>query len=369
MKEIGSHFHLSSEELNIINHLEFDLSFFNQSKQKLFLSSGRQAINLCLKDSQLDQKKNVKKVALLPEYTCASVIQPFIDSGYSIVYYPVDIHLQLQISTINQLIQKHDVSVWLFHPYFGFESIIEDEPLHKQELTVIFDHTQSYGSQLDYAFWDYQVVSLRKWGPLIDGGLAIKKHSDFHEHPINSQDEHLVESMLVAFQNKDRYFKDQSFDKNIFLSDFTKAFKLFNQTQDFYEMSELSKKTFLWLELNQDDSWAYVKRFDNYKILAEFEHLGKPLFQLEKGNVPLYFPFYLTDISRELFQKELAKQNIYCPIIWPVPTNMNHSDLSKTLEALRQNLICIPIDQRYDSDDMMRIKEAMTKLLYMDDSL
>ena len=99
------------------------------------------------------------------------------------------------------------------------------------------------------------------------------------------------------------------------------------------------------------------RRKDNYNIL--FHSLCsrvKPLFNLEFSNaVPLYFPMLVED--RDDLQKYLAYNSIYAPVVWP--KDNKQPEICEAAEFAYQHLLCIPIDQRYDTDDMNRIVDVI----------
>lgn len=170
--EIGSNFHLSNNEILEIEHSPVPINIQDSEKTK-FLSSGRQAICACLVD--IAKKENPNKTALVPSYTCQSVLAGFIKKGYHLSFYSIDQKFQVKTSTLNQLIKTLNPNVMLFHPYFGFDTIIQDQPLDKQSTLVIYDATQSWASGLVYPFVDYKIISLRKWAALPDGAVAEKQ--------------------------------------------------------------------------------------------------------------------------------------------------------------------------------------------------
>ncbi len=96
--EIGSDFYFTPEKLNKINLIKLKLNsneyklendeisknILKRDKSTKQVLLGRNAINLVL----LDLLENLEnKKALIPAYTCETVIQPFLDNGFEIFYY------------------------------------------------------------------------------------------------------------------------------------------------------------------------------------------------------------------------------------------------------------------------------------------
>ena len=138
-KEIGSNFWINKsffcDKTINISKVFNDLNL--NSLASCFFSTCRQAIRFCLRDISPE-----KKVALLPEFTCHSVIDPFVKEKFDLKFYPVDKSLLVSSSSLNEMIKKFDVDVLLIHPYFGFDTLLTNEQLD-ESVNIIFDNTQS----------------------------------------------------------------------------------------------------------------------------------------------------------------------------------------------------------------------------------
>lgn len=72
---------------------------------------------------------------------------------------------------------------------------------------------------------------------------------------------------------------------------------------------------------------------------------------------PYAYPFYCKDGMS--IKKQLAARKIYVATLWP-----NVLDMTQTLEAdYAQNILPLPCDQRYDSEDMSFVAEEVKKCL------
>ena len=127
MKEIGSEFWTID-----LNSNDNSLEFLKICRDYQLLMSGRTAIDYVLNDI-----KDNKKIVYMPNYCCESMVKPFIDNGYQIIYYNVDV--------INQ---KYDVdlnancSVFFAMSYFGYsESFMDDyiKEFSKRNVLIIED--------------------------------------------------------------------------------------------------------------------------------------------------------------------------------------------------------------------------------------
>ena len=91
-KEIGSNFWLNpNEEYHDIPIGTPDIFNCNGSDNAWF-STGRSAISFVIEEIE-SKTKNLRKVAILPSFTCETVFNPFLKSGYDVYYYPIKMDL------------------------------------------------------------------------------------------------------------------------------------------------------------------------------------------------------------------------------------------------------------------------------------
>ena len=78
---------------------------------------------------------------------------------------------------------------------------------------------------------------------------------------------------------------------------------------------------------------------------------------LDDQSVPLYMALVIK--NRGKLQAVLRKEDIYAPIVWPkadiVPS------VCETVQEIYDTILCIPIDQRYEIEDMERILISIEK--------
>ena len=119
-------------------------------------------------------------------------------------------------------------------------------------------------------------------------------------------------------------------------------------------MSEISRKIFDSVDLNQ----IKKKRREN------FAYLHKTLHSVNKLNVPsmdqfecpLVYPFLCANTG---LKKQLMDARIFVATYWP---NVFEWTKPGNLEfELADNVVCIPIDQRYDKEDMEGIVKEIEK--------
>lgn len=105
-----------------------------------------------------------------------------------------------------------------------------------------------------------------------------------------------------------------------------------------------------------DYAQVMAKRESNYAVLHEALGKHNPL-NLHDAMGPYAYPFYCKN-GMEL-KKKLAAKKIYVATLWP-----NVLLLDGTLEKdYSENILPLPCDQRYDSEDMSRIATEIIKCI------
>ena len=96
------------------------------------------------------------------------------------------------------------------------------------------------------------------------------------------------------------------------------------------------------------------------QALADLTAAGKlrPLCKSE-STAGLYYPILLE--NRDAVQQALARRNIYCPVIWPIPAQAE--GICETCEATAAHILALPCDQRYTEQDMATIAETLKAII------
>ena len=115
-REIGSEFDL----------LPLSDSYFGQLSEQfnesVFLRSGREALGLIA-----ESVSNDRKVILLPSYICSSMVRPFEERGWRVVYYELSEKLFVEAENLIPLIKTHTPDLLLIMSYFqayNYESLL-----------------------------------------------------------------------------------------------------------------------------------------------------------------------------------------------------------------------------------------------------
>lgn len=364
VKEIGSNFWLNRYEKLPDKDIDFGFLGINYSDMVL-LSSGRMAIAFVLNQVR-NQVRH--KQALLPSYTCSTVIEPFIAAGFDVNFVDVNEQFQYDPREFAIAIDRYNPSVVLVHSYFGFNSLANlgsmAIDLRAKGVIVIEDITQTLYSGFQYLEADYYIASLRKWGPLPDGGVVISQTHELQNKPVHSNHE-LEEMWLQAFHKKYLYITKGLGSKQEFLRMFLAAESLFFSTKPFFRMCDTSRR----LQANFDRGWVRKKRRHNFVSLLDGlrgSRIINPVYtSLPKDVTPLYFPIFVKG-ERTVLQQFLAKTNMYCPIIWLRSKAVKCT--GSIVDMLYKRVITIPCDQRYGKKEMDKVCLRLAELENADEA-
>lgn len=358
LSEIGSNFWIEPEDIKGQAKLQTPYSFGYEGSDYAWLSTGRSATRFILKTIE-EHNPEINKVALLPPFTCHTVIEPFIEYGYEVHSLPVTLDL---ITTADEIIRSQErahASVLIIHRYYGFNTLpnLDNaiDVLRAKGVVIIEDCTQCLYSTFKPLDADYFVGSIRKWCGVPDGGFAICKEGSFMDKP-TAEDKAMVEAKRIASVLKYQYLFEHEGDKPTFKVKYREGEGLLDEQSGFYNIGDISAT--IQANLNIED--LRQKRQSNYQTLlnglkgvTSFRILFNELLE---DVVPLYFPILVED--RESLQGLLADNDIYAPVVWPKPDCC--PPISKEAEEIYEKILCIPIDQRYGTDDMERIVKVIT---------
>lgn len=362
LSEIGSNFWINPNEQLKESPFGTPEQFGCKGNDYVWLSTGRSAICYAIK-TIVERHPGLKKTAVLPPFTCHTVIEPFLKAGYEVYYYPVQKDLTTTSDTIMRTAIEHDASIVLFHRYFGKDTL--DGQIDKMcdflrglDKYTIEDCTQCLYSDFDKSSADFFVGSIRKWHGTPDGGFAVCHEMKFGEKPLRSN-QMLEEAKVKASYAKYRYLFDHEGEKPVFLQLYRDAEDILESQTGFNAICSVSQK----LQSNLDVRSLKTRRRENFlSLLSGLSNLSgvKPLFdKLGNGEVPLYFPLVVNE--RTSLQVHLVKHDIYAPVVWPKAECLGA--VCEEAEYLYEHLLCIPIDQRYGVDDMNRVIDTIKEII------
>lgn len=359
--EIGSNFWIHPNDINLEPTVIKPKQFGCNGSDYVWMSTARSATSFILDNIE---NRNVEKIAVIPSFTCHTVIEPFLTKGYKIHTYHINRELQADANDILEVIKNTGANVFLFHKYFGWNTIANLEnimpELKRLGVVTIEDCTQNLYSTFNRADADYFVGSIRKWCGVPDGGFAVCRVGQFENKPQNVDQKLEIAKMEASILKYKCLFEGKG-EKQTFLIRYREAEDILNNQDKYYSISDLSTI----IQSNLDIENLINKRRENFKVIVDSLKKigiggGKLIFNtLNDNEVPLYCPILCE--ARGKVQSFLALNNIYAPVIW------NKAECSPVVDEdadyVYDHILCIPVDQRYDSDDMERIVTVLGRII------
>lgn len=321
IKAIGGYFELAEREAE--GNYPVDGVRLNTSRNAL------EYIIRCLPDC---------KHVYLPLYTCAAVVEPFnrlSDVGFS--FYHINNKFE-----IAEEITVHEGEYMIANNYFGLKDAYIAELAKKYADRLIVDNAQALFAPVLPGI--KAVYSARKYVGVADGGFAVGVDSlgalNYDLDDASLHDSHLF---IRKKQGAEAGFKD--YQQNESKLDNQPICRMAYQTQD--------------ILLHIDYLNVIAKRRKNFEYLhkALGEHNQLFLPELDTSVCPMVYPF-IGCIDVDLRSKLIANK-VFVARYWP-----NVLDWAKTDDfeySLTTRLIPLPIDQRYNKEDMDRIIEIINK--------
>ena len=296
------------------------LKHFHNSDKCILLNTGRNCLEYILRN-------NFFSKIYLPYFTCDVLLEPIKKLNISFQYYHVDEKLE-PLFNFDSLGKNE---VFLYTNYFGLkDDYIQSISFLNSKL--IIDNAQSFFSKPIVNISTF--YSARKFVGVSDGAyLYTDKHSDKLLENDSSRDRI---SHLITRLDKNAEEGYSEFIKN--------DLKLVNQP--ILGMSEFTKSVLQSL----DYKYIRKRRLENYNFLNEaLSQFNK--FKVVKSTlqIPMVYPFWTNDKS---LNQRLLINKVYCAKYWP---NVRQWGGNLLETEMSENIIYLPIDQRYTLEDMKKI--------------
>lgn len=319
MKEIGGYF-----ELELPQGEEYH-------KDAIRLNTGRNAFEYVLR------AKGYQKV-YLPYYTCDVMLEPVKKLSLAFEFYHIDEAFR-PIFDFNRIKTQE---VFVYTNYFGICDIQVSEVAAKCK-SLIVDNAQAFFSRplpgVDTFY------SPRKFFGLPDGGylytqntITTKLDTDYSylrfKHLLGRADKS-AEEFYSAFKKNDADLGNSSV-------------KI---------MSKLTHK--ILASINYEE--VEKRRKANFNYLSQnLQKRNQLSLEHAESYTPMVYPFLIG--NGNFLKKKLLKNRIFIATYWPNVTiwlDRNHH-----WEAyLQENLVAIPVDQRYTEEDIEEIVKLINKII------
>lgn len=313
MKEIGGYF-----ELELPKSSEYHDGLIK-------LNSGRNSFKYILKT------RKPKKV-FIPNYICDSVIEPLEELNINYEFYNIDKNFE-----IVQDIQLEENELIFYVNYFALKSKYINVLSKKYKKNLIIDNTQAFFekplSNID------TIYSARKFFGVSDGAY-LSTTEKLNEIFVQDKSYEYSIHLLGRIDN----------NASSFYADYLKAeHKLINQP--IKHMSNLTQNILSSIDYKS----VLRKRKDNFKYLdVELKDINSFNMDNNLDFVPFTYLFMINDGR---LREKLIENKIYIAKYW---TEVLERKTSSTIEKeLVNHILPLPIDQRYEIEDMQMIVKVI----------
>lgn len=340
--------------------------FLSWPEPHVWFALGRGAFLAVWRTIQVDHLN--RKTLLIPDYFCPEVTESWENAGVNIRFYADDPRWpHPDWDTITPRPEDWVLAV----NHFGIRDGKNWQNWHQQypSIMLIEDHSHdplsswALNSSADYAF-----ASLRKTFPAPDGAILWSPRN--HPLPPEPQNQDWLGS---AFKLAGMIWKKEYFGVSHRESEIKQTFRYFQiEGERIMPQSEnpsLSSWSRSLLSEGFPQKWR-IQREENVRLLlnllAECEHITSLFSDWPSGHCPFNVVLVFESESfREALRSRIISKGIYAPVHWKSgPEKPHHAvDLSK-------RILTIPVDQRYNMQDIHRIasilKESINHLDILD---
>lgn len=272
----------------------------------------------------------------MPRYICRTMIDPLLEEGIEVKFYGIGNDFEIEDHV------KLEEQEFIFYVnYFGICSENQKRMLFRFDPDkIIFDHSQSFFQSPLQCF--ATIYSPRKFFGLPDGGLLMTK--DWIDLPIEQDED--------SFLRTSHLLKRLSFEAEVGYLDYKKADESLIGLSP-KRMSKLTERIYKSI----DHETIRIKRNENFISLhSQLHKKNKIKIDLSSIDGPLVYPF-LSSINN--LREFLIDNRVYTATYWPDCVDYEHANNFE--KELINNMISLPIDQRYSLEDMNKIVELIFK--------
>ena len=290
------------------------------------LNCGRRALSYLIKS------RNIDKI-WLPKFMCSSVEEPCRKAGISIEYYSIGEDLR----PIDLIAPSNDW-VYLIN-YYGQINKEEIKQIYSSHKNLIVDNAQAF-FQLPVKGID-TIYNCRKYFGVSDGAFLY------------------TDAQLDEELSRDESYAHMQFLLGRMERTASEFYNEYNKNNHRFDEEPMKRMSILTENLLRGIDYDFVaeRRSANFIFLhQQFARINKLNISVPVG--PYMYPLYIEDGER--IRKELQKRKIYIPTLWPDVFNHCASD---TVEYnMAENILPLPIDQRYGQEEMQIIIDSLREV-------
>lgn len=329
---------------------------FNQYGKCTWLRSGREALHLVALN--LNPNKN-QPIVLMPAYCCHSMVDPFEKAGWKVVYYRLKEDLTADLDNLKQALRKENPKAILVMNFYGSASTKKAVACVKNnssECKVVEDFSHCTFSLADIfnTQVDFYVTSIRKSVGVCDGSVVISKES-LDESFIDEGGTEFVSVRKDSQKLKAEYTYSQDKEKKaVFFPELRRQEGELDIFEGVHRISSTGKEM---LKVLNGGMIRYARQQNMKHILDLLGGKVESIPGIERclSGAPFSLPILVN--NRDEVQQKLAKRGVYAPVLWPICDEARAICLVSARMA--DEMVSIPIDQRYNYDDIEDIAKIV----------
>ena len=158
---------------------------------------------------------------------------------------------------------------------------------------------------------------------------------------------------------KGRYAVTKNQDeKDVFLSELRQGESMIDKLDGVHPISDVSMRM---LETVNGEEIAFARRENMKHLWTLLSGKAEMIPGLERsfGGAPFSLPILVE--NRDIVQKKLAQRGVYAPVLWSIDDKARK--VCENSAYVSDYMLSLPIDQRYDWDDMEDIAKIVLETL------
>ncbi len=333
---------------------------FNQYGKCTWLRSGREALHLVALN--LNPIKNLP-IVLMPAYCCHSMVDPFEKAGWKVEYYRLNEDLTVDLDYLTNALANGFPKAVLSMNFYGSASTKEAVDCIKKsnpECKVIedFSHCTFSLAGIYNSRVDYYVTSIRKSVGVCDGSVIISKEP-LDESFVEEGETEFVSSRRDCQKIKAEYTYSQDKEqKGLFFPELRRQEGELDAFAGVHRISMTGKEM---LGVLDGEMISYARRCNMKHILELLDGKVENVPGIERclDGAPFSLPILLK--NRDEVQQKLAKRGVYAPVLWPICDQARET--CSVSARMADEMLSIPVDQRYNYDDIEEIAKIILETI------
>jgi hypothetical protein len=270
----------------------------------------------------------------LPYFTCEVLLEPIRRLQVKYHFYKIDENMDPILD-----FKVDDKSCMLYTNYFGIKTETVKK-LSKTQKNLIIDNAQAFYAKPTAGIDTF--YSCRKFFGVPDGAYLYTTGTERLTLQTDSSVDRVSHLIKAVDLNIEAGYADYVRNNDVLIDNEIKA------------MSQFTQK----LLDSVDYAGCATKRKENFRFLHEqLGDINEFKMQFAAEDTPMVYPLL---VSQADLKSKLIARKIFVPTYWP---NVYDWTLPDSLEyRLTQNIVSLPIDQRYNTEDMNYMADIVKSL-------